>query len=880
MKKLVLTSLLSAVICCGYCQTELIEERFAFDPQLNYDPAIPSPESFLGYPLGKQFTIYEKTVNYFEALSASSDKITMHRYGATYEGRELYTVVISSVDNQRNLEQIKADHFKLTDPMTTDDATAEPLIESLPVFTSLSYSIHGNEASTTEAVKQVAYRLVAATDAATKDILDHSVIVLYICINPDGRDRYVYWYNSVAREVVGMEPADLEHYEPWPGGRTNHYWFDLNRDWIWRIHPESQGHTDEYQRWLPNVHVDYHEQGYNSNYYTSPGTTPSNLLIPDQHEVWQDSFGRANIAEFNKHKISYFTRDVFDFFYPGYGSSYPAGFGAVAMLTEQGGIGAGRAVETEDGSVLKLRQRIFDHYTTSLATITKAVEWRQKLRKYSFEALKPANSKSPVKGYFLPNEDDPYLGEVIQMLLDHNVEIQQATTAFTVNAALDYRTNRTSRKRFPQGTYVIPTNQARHLFINSIMQRNLEIEDSVMYDMSTWAAPIAYNLTAYSTDQSFNVASEKVTEAPHRIGKLAREGAQYAYVIDWDQRYAPKALAHLWKKGYRVRAAVEPFVDDEGRRFPAGSLIVLTGRNPDKSSTIAGDMASIAKEAGVDVEGFDTGRMHSGYDLASSRNRPVKQPKAALMIDPPFSSYTAGQIYYLFDRETALPIQRIRPSVLKQTAMPKFRQRYGLVDLEDYNVLILPGGGSGLKQLFGKDQLAALKEWVQEGGVLVATESAAGFFTKDRSKFTSVQLMEIGKDTSQAANGLAYKDRRDYYGKKRIPGSAMHARIDITNPLAFGMKDQLYTLSFTDQALQPSGELQTVGRYHSDAGELLAAGYASPDNLKHLANKTFAGVLPMGRGKVVFLVNNTQYRMFWRGPSRMMQNAVMLMPGF
>ena len=862
-------------------QVELIEDRFAFSTGADYDPAIPSPASFLGYELGERFTVYQQTVNYFRALAASSDKITLHKYGETYEGRPLYNVVITSVDNHRELEDIRSRHLQLTDPRKIDETAAADAIAELPVFTSMSYNIHGNEASGTEAVQQVAYHLVAARDERTKQVLDESVIILYICINPDGRDRYVYWYNSVARKMVGVEPRDLEHYEPWPGGRTNHYWFDLNRDWIWRIHPESRGHTDVFQHWLPNVHVDYHEQGYHNNYFTVPGTTPENLLVPKQHGALQDTFGRANIAEFDKHGISYFTREVFDFFYPGYGSSYPAGFGAIAMLTEQGGIGAGRAVTTEDGSVLKLRQRVFDHYTTSMATIRKATERRQMLRRYSYEVLKPGSSLSAVKGYFIPDEDDdPYLSEVIRILLAHNVEVQRAAQPFTISQALDFRSGKTARQQFDAGTYIVSTEQPRHLFINSILQRNLEIEDSVMYDMATWSAPLAYNLTAFSTNATFNVPATNVEELADPAGEILAPNAGYAYVIDWNQRYAPRALARLWQQKYRVRSAAEGFTDDQGRSFGPGSLIVLVGRNLDKKATMVDDLQKIAGETGVKIHGFNTGRMASGYDLASSKNRPVKQPKVAMMIDPPFSSYTCGQIYYLFDQETAMPIERVRPSVLKQTAIPKFQQRYGIADLHDYDVLVLPGGGGGYQELFDSNSLKELKTWVRNGGVLVATESGAGFFTKEKSGFTEVEMSSVDKDTTEKAAYLPYGERREYYGKKRIPGSALHSNVDTTHPLAFGMKEDLFSLAFVSDALQPSADLQSVGHYVKDSENLLAAGYVSKENLDHLAGKTFAGVMPMGRGKVVLLVNNTQYRMFWRGPSRMMQNAVMLLPGF
>lgn len=862
---------------CMHAQVNLIESRFAFDPQINYDPQIIAPKTFLGYKLGERFTVYEKVVQYFKLLDSGSEKINLQTYGQTYEGRELLVAVISSEENLNHLEKIRTEHMKLTDPRKISGEEAQKLIQTLPVFTSFSYNIHGNEASSTEAVMQVAYRLVAGMDDETRFILNHSVIVLYICINPDGRDRYVYWYNSVVRNTLSTHQRDIEHYEPWPGGRTNHYWFDLNRDWIWRVHPESKGHTDEYQKWLPNLHVDYHEQGYNNNYFTVPGTTPRNLLIPDKHFALQDTIGRANISAFDKHKISYFTREAFDFFYPGYGSSYPAGFGAIAMLVEQGGIGAGLAIETEDGSVLKLRQRIFDHYLTSMATSKKAAEQKALFRSYSFESLKSSSSLSKTKFYILPDDGSMYLPEVLQMLLDHKVEIHKATSDFQLTNVKDYRSGKNVNQKFEKGTFLISTDQPRHLFINSIFDRNMEIEDSVMYDMATWSIPLAYNLEAFSSEQTIKVGQEEVLTIAKPEGKVQNAKDAYAYVIDWNQRHAPAALAMLWEKGYRVRSAVEPITDGKVTYSP-GSLIILAGRNLEKT-TIEQDMNAISISTGVQIDGHKTGRMLEGYDLASSKNRPVKSPKVAMLIEGPFSSYTCGQIYYLFDQEVKLPIERIPVTALEETAIPKFGQRYGLATLKDYDVLILAGGGSGLKSVFQKEQLDKIKDWINAGGVLIATESAAGFFTREKSRFNNIQLSEPPKDTSEATR-IKYSDLIDYNGKKRIPGSALNANLDISNPLAFGASKEVYSIKFDTDALKPSSDLQSVGYYVQDAAQLLASGYASESNLKHLAGKTFAGVVPMQKGKIVYLVDNTQYRMFWRGPSRMMINAVMLLPGF
>lgn len=878
MKKLFLSLFALCLLLVASAQVKVVDtDRFAFEKDINYQSNVQSPATFLGYELGAHMTEYERVTQYFEALAASSSKVLINEYGRTYEGRPLINLVISSEANIDRIDEIQAKHLEL---LTASPAEATEIIEGEPVFTSFSYNIHGNEFSSTEAAMQVAYRLAAGNDATIREVLDKSVIIMYICINPDGRNRYAYWYNSMARvKTPGVEPADLEHFAPWPNGRTNHYWFDLNRDWIWGVHPESRGQVDTYNQWMPQVHVDYHEQGYNSNYFTMPGTTPRNELLPDRYEAWTDTFGMANVRAFDKNKLNYFTRTSFDFFYPAYGSSYPSVMGAIGMLTEQGGISGGRAIETNDGYVLTLRQRIFDHYTTSIATIKKSAERRQDLLRYSYESWQPKNNKANSEAYVF-SSDDIYANDVVNILLRNGVKVLRTTERMNVKNATDFRTGKAGDKSFPKGSFLVSTEQPRHLFITSVMERNMAIEDSVMYDMSTWAAPLAYNLDAYSLSSVPTVGTDEITEELKATRGLFNVADAYAFVINWNQRHAPKALSKLWQKKYRVRSADAAFTDQNGTTYPPGSLIILVGRNLDKKNKIEEDLAIIARETGVVISSYKSGRMKTGMDLASSKNRPIKQPKVAMLVEPPFNTYTCGQIYFLFDQETELPVERVRTSVFQQSALPKFGSRYGLADLNNYDVLILAGGGGGLKQMFPKEQLAVLKDWVSRGGTIVATESAANFFTKKASGFTNVEIKPSKRDTSEQANYVTYENREDYFGKKRIPGTALNGMIDHSHPLAFGVDPEVYTLKFGTDAFVPSSAFQTVGYYHKDPERLAVAGYASQENLKHLAGGSFAGVANVGRGKVVFLLDNTHYRMFWRGPSRMMQNAVMLMPGF
>ena len=854
-----------------------VYDRFPLPDNLEH-PEILSPRQFLGYRLGERFTEYARSVSYFEYLADASDRIVLERYGSTYEGRPLLLLLATAADNVPRLEAIRRRQAELVDGYRTPANRIDDLLADQPVINSYSYNIHGNEASSTEAAMQFAYTIASTEDPELLDALRETVNLLFVCINPDGRDRYVYWYNGTARATGGEEPDDLEHYEPFPNGRTNHYWFDLNRDWIWGVHPESRGHTAAYQRWMPSVHTDYHEQGYDANYFTTPGTTPRNLILPDAYEGWTDTFGRANIANFDAVGVGYFTRDRFDFFYPSYGSSYPSVMGGIGMLNEQGGIGAGRAVETEDGYVLTLRQRIWDHFSSSVAQLRTAAANRTALQRYSLAAWDPLNSKAETTAYLIEDDGSPYFNDLLQVLLLNGVTVERTLEPLTASG-ISYRAGGNATEHtHPAGSLIVGTEQPRHLFVNSLLREQLEIEDSVMYDMSTWSAPLAYNLAAYRFSAPLTVDTEPVTLIERRGGVSGpATPAAYAYAIDWSQRNAPQALAALWRSGLRVRAALEPFTADDGTTYGAGSLVILRGRNLEHAAELPELMQTIADDYGLRVARFASGRMRSGHDLASTRNFPVKEPRVALMVDEPFSSYTGGQIYWLFDWETRLPVTRIRTSVLRQTAVAKFGFRYGYADLNDYDVLILPDAAN-LQAVFGKEERATLRDWVAAGGTLITVGSSAEFFTAE-SEFTDQVLLSPARDTTAAAAALTYAERTDYYGKQNVPGTALRATLDVTHPLAFGMQPQVYSLKFGTAALQPAADLQSVGRYLADTTDLLAGGYAPRESLDLLAGNTWAGVRTIGRGKVVYLLDNPHYRMFWRGPSRLMQNAVMIVPG-
>ena len=853
------------------------QERFAFDPDLSYDPAIPSPASELGYELGDRFTFHAHMLDYFEALAEASPLVTLHDYGRTHEGRRLVYAVISSAANQGRIDEIRQNSLRLADP---SDTAAAGLMDSQPLIHWMSYNIHGNEPSSTEAAMQVAYRLAAAQDAETRRLLDELVVIIDPCINPDGRDRYAYWYTTMHSKHLNTNPEDAEHSEPWPGGRTNHYWFDLNRDWVWLVHPESQGRIAAYQQWMPQVHIDYHEQGYNNNYFTHPGTTPRNLNLPDDYLTWESRFGQGDAQAFDERQISYFTREVFDFYYPGYGSSYPSVMGGIGMLREQGGGSRGaRAVKSNDGYILTLRQRIFDHYLTSFAGMNTSLENRRALLQYFRDALTPAlNRKRLERAYYIPDNGNDYTRQFIWMLMEHGVEVERASEAFSVNDARDYWTNQPANRQFEAGTFVVRTEQARSLFVNTILQREMAIEDSIMYDMATWSAPLAYNLNAAWSEREPSVATTRLTEAPAAQGRVENADARYVFVIEWKQRHAAKALALLWEAGYNVRSVSRPLhIGNE--EFSRGSLIILLGRNLAKTDSVSADVQRIAEEAGVEIHGYDSGWTPEGINPASPKSISLKKPSVGLLIDTPFNSYTTGQLWFLFEEWTHFPINRLRISDLDR------------IELKNYDVLLIPGASGNLAGELDSARVAKIKTWVNDGGTLIGTESGARFLTKDESGLTGIELSksdeeekEDDEEKSEFEPGtlddpyVGLEQREDLEDLDNVPGSAVRTLLDATNPLAYGMPERMFGLKFGAHGLEPSTSAEVAGYYHQQADSVLASGYMSIKNREKLAGKAFAMVQRSGRGKVALLLDNTQYRMFWVGPSRLMQNAVMLLP--
>jgi hypothetical protein len=861
MKRNLFQIILFIFLSFGYLNSRSQDylERFQFDPDLSYRDDIPSPSSFLGYELGDEVTFYHETLSYYEKLEASSDRLVMDKNGMTYERRPLVHIIITSPANQANLESIRKRHLEISDPLKYKFSETVTIGEEDPVILLLGYNIHGDEASSMETSMQVAYRLCAAKDEETEELLEKSIIILIPCFNPDGRDRFAFTYRSYQQQQIVSDRNDMEHQDHWPSARTNHYWFDLNRDFMWNVHPETKSASSIMQQWMPQLIVDYHEMGPDANYFTGPAIEPQNPLIGSDRFPLVDSLTNAATQALDRYHIRYATREIFDQFYPSYTNSYAELIGSVSILCEQGTT-QGRAIRTKDDFVRYYRQSIFDHYITSMAFIKKAVEMREALLSYTAGFLNPQKIKNKI--YILPDEPNGYLYDVLNMLMHHGVIIQRTKEKSQFNNLRDYDREDIFSKSFNKGTFIIDSRQSRHFLIETLFAKSLELKDTITYDITSWSIPHAYNLEVYFSEFPQKYEVEKVEDVLRVPSGIKNQGLNYAYLIDWKQRNAPRALSLLWDKEYRVRFAKRPF-EIEGKGYSSGTVILLTGRNLDKESRIIKDLESIAGQAQVEIIGVGSSRTDKGPDLGSLQYMtPVKKPDVGMLVNGTIHPYSAGELWYLFDQETEFAVSRLNSHHF---------------EFWEYDVLIIPASTQPLDNVFTDEKLNSLKLWIQEGGILVVLGNSVDYFTRENSKLTDVELVKIPEDSSENALYLKYADREKYTAQKSIPGAALLTHVDKSNPVAFGLGDKVIMLKMDQKSLKPMAKMETVAYYEKDSAKLLLSGYASNENLGRLSGKIAVGVVPVNKGKVVFIMDNTQFRMFWRGPSRMVQNAVMLL---
>lgn len=805
---------------------------------------IPSPDEFLGYPLGSHFTPHQKVVDYFKKVASQSKNIKLQTYGKTYEGRELLLAVVSDQDNMDKLEQIRTNNLNFS---SINKGPSK--LSKQPAILWLSYNVHGNEANSTETSMKVLYTLAQASESHIKSWLKNTVVIIDPCLNPDGRERYVSYFNMVSGKVPNPDPSAREHSEPWPGGRPNHYYYDLNRDWAWQTQIETKQRLVAYHQWMPQVHVDFHEQGYNEPYYFAPAAEPVHQDITPWQREFQVIVGRNNAKYFDENGWQYFTKERFDLLYPSYGDTYPLYNGAIGMTYEQGGIRAGLAVVTADGDTLTLKDRIDHHFTTSMATIETVAGNADKLLSEYKKYFEQSTTNPPglYTTYIVKAQNIPRLRKLADLLQSNHIAY-----AFGADRTLNgynYETQKTESFKVERNDLIVNLQQPHSVMANVLFEPQTKVTDSNTYDITAWALPYAYGLNAYAVKESitgsFNFIEEKKEAAPN----LPKP---YAWVIPWNSVADAQVLIALQKQKVKVRIAEEGFTIG-GKVYPAGSLLIYRNENERSMKDFGRFLAETAKDFNVSFFPIASGYVEKGKDFGSSVYRLLSVPKIAVVAGQEVSSGGVGEVWHFLEQELGYPITMIST------------QSAAYLDINKVNVLILPDGSYSDKL---GDQLS---NWLNAGGKLILMEDAITSLLG--KKPFEIKKKEYPKkdEKESAARRYAEKDKDDL--QNSIPGAIYKVSLDQSHPLALGLGKYYYTLKTDEKIYEPLEDGWNVGSLKPHS---YMAGVAGEKVKKKLDTGMLYGVQEVGKGTVVYLGTDVLFRSFWENGKQLFTNALFL----
>ncbi|EHQ27633.1 M14 metallopeptidase family protein [Mucilaginibacter paludis] len=805
-----------------------------------------SPSEFLGYKLGDQFTYHYRIVDYFRYIAQNSKNVKLQQYGTTNEGRPLLAAFVASDENVNRLEDIRHNNLRLTG-IEGGNADANN-----PVIVWLSYNVHGNEPSSSEAAMLTLYELVNPDNAQTQKWLANTLVVIDPCLNPDGRDRYVNFYNPVRSLAPDVNPSSREHMEPWPGGRVNHYYFDLNRDWAWQTQMESKARLGLYNQWLPQIHVDYHEQGYNSPYYFAPAAEPFHRDITLWQKEFQTLIGRNNAKYFDRNGWLYFTKQEFDLLYPSYGDTYPLYNGSIGMTYEQGGIRGGLAVLTVDGDTLTLDDRIAHHYTTGLSTIEMASGNAPKLLSEFKKFYDSSRSNPPgeFKGYVVKNDNMDKVALLAKLLDKNGIQYGYGSAATNVKG-YDYFSGINEGVKIGPTDMVIDAHQPKAVLLNVLFEPKTFIADSNTYDITAWALPYAYGLKTYGLKQSIKPTDKQMPL--HAVNTEVNTDA-YAYVCAWKSMADVQFLAALLKQDVKVRYSETAF-ESGGKKFDAGSLIIA--RNGNRRSDFDRIIWQTARKFGRELAALSSGFVDKGADLGSSLIRYISKPSIMLVAGDGVSSGSMGEVWQLFEQQIGYPVTIVRS------------QDLGRIKWSDFDVAIFPDGS------YDQVPVDKLQGWVRDGGKLIAMESAINDLV-DKKGF-SIKQKETKKDDKadkKSASIKIYEARDRDALKSSIPGAIYKVTIDNTHPLGFGLTKTYYTLKLSDQVYDYLGDDGwNVGTIKKDA---YVSGFVGQKTREKLNEGLLFGAQSSGRGTIIYLADDPLFRSFWENGKLLFSNAVFM----
>jgi hypothetical protein len=828
------------------------------------DERVPRPDALLGYAVGSRFTHWDRIAAYFDALAAASPRVKVWEYGRTYEGRPLKLAAITSPENQARLDEIREQRLRLAEPEALSGSERERLAKRLPATVWLAYGVHGDEASSAEAAMVLAYALAAA-QGEMAELLESTIVLIDPLCNPDGRERYLHAYEQRMGEAPNLHREAAEHFQPWPGGRQNHYLVDLNRDWAWATQQESRSRIAAYRAWEPQVYVDFHEMGPDSSYFFPPSAEPVHPRIDRRVLAWLDVFGRANADAFDRHGWVYYKEENYDLFYPGYGDSYTSLHGAIGMTYEMAGGGrGGLAVDRADGTVLTLADRVGRHLTTSLATVRTAARNARRLLQ-DFVATRLKTASEPGRVYLWP-ADQQEARPLADLLRLHGVRVQQLAQPTEVkNAQPLLGRKEEGAHRFPAGTFTVSTAQPLGALVQALLERESPMtkgfverqrqrfeqnREGEFYDITAWSLPFAFNLQVWT-------AAGEVSGA--RVPGEAAGGIQGSGELGW--LVAPQGIASyrlaagLRNRGVHYRVALGALSQD-GVVYPAGTIFVPRLGNPEG---LPEQLAALLRDGGLTARAIASSYEVGGLSLGSNNMPSVRQPRVGLISGEGVDATSFGFLWFLLDREVGLPYDRLELDRLRPAAMAQF------------DILILPSGA--YEERVGERARGALDAWIRAGGELIAVggETARWLHDHDLTSFKPWKAPEADEE-SEGSQEKALSER-----DITTPGAIIATRLQAQHPLAIGLPSAPPVLIEGSAVLLPSGDP------HRDvlvaaSQDMVLAGLAWPEARQRLAGSLLVGVDPHGSGSVVLFAQEPDFRLFWRATAPLLLNAVMYGP--
>ena len=815
----------------GSMLRNLISALFVFS-LVSVQSQLQSPKAFFGYELGSNFTRHHQVVDYFQHLEKNSPQVKLQAYGKTNEGRLLQLAFISSKENLENLESIRGTHLQnsgtVSGPKNNDKAVVW-----------LSYNVHGNESSSTEAAMKTAHALLTQFSDWLKD----TVVIIDPCINPDGRDRYVNFYNQVKSTPFDNQRFTREHQEGWHNGRTNHYIFDLNRDWAWLTQLESQLRIKQYNKWLPHIHVDFHEQGINSPYYFAPAAEPFHEIISPFQKHFQDVIGKNHAKYFDKEGWFYFTKQRFDLLYPSYGDTYPTNLGAIGMTYEQAGGGvAGLEVENDENINLSLKDRIEHHYTTGISTVEIAALNKTELNEnyqlfYENEGLKYQN--------FIMEGDPDKLDALSKLLERHDIKSRQMNKSTSIKG-FDYQKQKNTNTTFSEKALVVSTNQPKGKMIQVLLEPQTKLNDSLTYDITSWSLPFAYGINTMATKSPLTTTDyvSEVNSNPTLSDKM------YGYAIPYNSFQDGKFLAALLKENVAVRFNKVP-ITNSGKSWKRGSLFILKGDNQQKNNYLD-KVAQIAKQFNQKLFPINTGYSSKGPDLGADELKLIKAPRIAVLRTDQTSSYSYGEVWHFFEQALGYPLIQVNQKSLSSA-------------LDHIDQLILPNGYyTKWNENNFTDKL--LLDWVEDGGKIIALSGALNRFA-DTTTFKLKKKKEEELDTTE----IPFGDQSRNEISLITTGSIFKAQLDTSHPLSFGL-EQYYTLKLNENAyefLDNGNNALTLG-----SNVKAVAGFIGFRAIGNQSKSLLFGEESIGKGSVVYFVDNVLFRGFWYSGKMALTNAL------